>query len=138
MKLLFFKTSVLCLLSIFVALLFYIIQPNIIAGNSMSPTFNDKSVIFTVKTGTFEVGDIASFYIYKKPTFSSKLRDVYNFATNGDFELSHAVLLKRIDSIENDCFFMVGDNRKDSWDSRDFGCIKREQMMRKVVLILKF
>ena len=40
------------------------------------------------------------------------------------------------DKIPNDCYFAIGDNRKDSLDSRIFGCFKKEDILGSANLVL--
>lgn len=42
-------------------------------------------------------------------------------------------ILKRITSIENSKFFVEGDNKQESTDSRDFGMIEKEEIIGKVL-----
>ena len=43
------------------------------------------------------------------------------------------LLVKRIGSMDTDCVFVLGDNKKASQDSRSFGAIKRERIIGKVM-----
>lgn len=49
------------------------------------------------------------------------------------FEKYHRMYVKRIDKIENKKYFLVGDNKKDSFDSRRFGSVSRKQIKGKVI-----
>ena len=46
---------------------------------------------------------------------------------------SSGLMLKRIKDIKEDNFHIVGDNLNDSFDSRDFGLIKRQDVIGKVI-----
>lgn len=46
------------------------------------------------------------------------------------------IILKRIKQVKNNQFFIVGDNEKESTDSRQFGWIKRKQIIGKVTIKL--
>jgi len=85
-----------------------------IAGHSMSPTFSeDDSVLVSSLPLLF---------------FKPKIGDVVVFEKYNRF------YIKRIDKIENEKYFLVGDNKNDSFDSRRFGSVKRSQIKGKVIL----
>ena len=79
-------------------------------------------------TPTYSEGDsvlVSSLpLIFTKP----KKRDVVVF------EKFNRFYIKRIDKIEKGKYFLVGDNKKDSFDSRRFGSVKRGQVKAKVIL----
>ncbi len=62
-------------------------------------------------------------YMFIKP----KKGDVVLFERNNKF------YVKRIKHIKGSEFFLVGDNEKDSLDSRKFGLINREQIKGKII-----
>jgi len=83
-----------------------------IVGHSMEPQ---------IKTGeTILASGIP--YWFKTP----KINDIVAFEEKGD------VLIKRIVRIAGDRYFIQGDNKKDSLDSRKFGFISRKQILGKV------
>lgn len=42
-------------------------------------------------------------------------------------------IIKRIKRIKNDKYFVVGDNRKESTDSREFGWVSKKDILGKVI-----
>ena len=50
------------------------------------------------------------------------------------FEKFNRIYIKRIGKIEEDKYFLVGDNKKDSNDSRRFGLVSRKQIKGKVLM----
>lgn len=50
------------------------------------------------------------------------------------FEKYNRIYLKRIGKIKDGKYFLAGDNKKDSQDSRRFGSVKREQIKGKVIM----
>lgn len=49
---------------------------------------------------------------------------------------SKKVLIKRITKIENNRYFLEGDNKTESTDSRNFGWLDKETIIGKVICIL--
>lgn len=49
------------------------------------------------------------------------------------FEKYNRIYLKRIGKIKDNKYFLIGDNKKDSNDSRRFGSVIREQIRGKVI-----
>jgi len=66
-------------------------------------------------------------YIFKNP----KINDIVTFKEN-----KGKILIKRIKEVKNGNFFVRGDNKGDSFDSKDFGFISKRQIVGK--LIYKF
>lgn len=50
------------------------------------------------------------------------------------FEKYHRLYIKRIGIIKDEKYSLVGDNKKDSFDSRRFGSVSRKQIKGKVIL----
>ena len=67
-------------------------------------------------------------YLFYKP----KQNDIIAFRKNAN------ILIKRINKIENDKYFVLGDNEDDSLDSRKFGLIDRKEIVGKIILNFKF
>ena len=63
-------------------------------------------------------------YLFKKP----KLNDVVVVKLE-----NNSVLIKRIIKISNGKYFVLGDNKKDSIDSRKFGNLFRKQILGKMI-----
>lgn len=68
------------------------------------------------------------FYIFKNPT----VNDIVAFKN-----AAGKVLIKRITKKENGNFFIEGDNKKDSLDSKNFGMISKDKILGKIFYILK-
>jgi len=49
------------------------------------------------------------------------------------FEKFNRFYIKRIDKMEKGKYFLVGDNKKDSFDSRRFGSVNENQIKAKVI-----
>ena len=123
-----------------------------IYGTSMVPTLSDGQIVISVKTESFEPGDIAAFYLGNKllikryiagPGEWVNLDEAGNVYLNGepldepylteksfgqtDIELPYQVPDER--------YFLMGDNRDVSVDSRNtsVGCVAKEQIVGKVV-----
>ena len=52
------------------------------------------------------------------------------------FEKFNRIYLKRIGKIKDEKYFLSGDNKKDSQDSKRFGLVSRKQIKGKVLLKL--
>lgn len=66
-------------------------------------------------------------YLFKSP----KINDVVAFE-----DKKRKIMIKRISQIKKSKYFVQGDNNKDSFDSRNFGEISKNQILGK--LIYKF
>ncbi len=73
---------------------------------------------------TLENGD----YLIVEKLSTPKINDVVVLTIND------TLLIKRITSIENEEYFVQGDNRGNSLDSRIFGTIPKEDIKGKVLL----
>ena len=84
-----------------------------IKGDSMIPTFKENDVVLVNRLSYFlsppKIGDLI---ILKRGQY----------------------MIKRIKEIKNDEYFVVGDNKKESVDSRRFGWIDREDIVGKVLI----
>ncbi len=82
-------------------------------GKSMNPTLKDGETVLVDRAAKIEVGDIV---VAKHPIEQQ------------------SEVVKRIERInEHGHYFLVGDNLKDSNDSRHFGAVAREYIRGKVV-----
>lgn len=52
------------------------------------------------------------------------------------FKKGDKVFIKRIKKIEEDKYYLIGDNEKDSLDSRNFGSIDKKNIIGKVIRVL--
>lgn len=87
-----------------------------ISGNSMSPTLRAGTNVLVYK------------YFFTKP----KIRDIISARDPYD----RKILIKRIVKIENNRYFVQGDNRAESTDSRDFGSLDKNNIIGKVIFVL--
>ena len=79
----------------------------------MTPTFSEEDSVL-----------VSSFpFLFIKP----KKGDVVVF------EKYNRLYIKRIGKIKEEKYFLVGDNKKDSEDSRRFGSVMRSQIKGKVI-----
>jgi phage repressor protein C with HTH and peptisase S24 domain len=84
-----------------------------ISGHSMSPNFPQGSNVI-----------------------ASSLPLLFSKPKKGDvvvFEKFNRYYIKRIESESNGKYMLVGDNKSDSFDSRRFGSVKREQIKAKII-----
>lgn len=88
-----------------------------IIGHSMQPKIKDGQSVL--------VSEIP--YLFKKP----QINDIVAFKENHG-----KVLVKRISEIKNGKYFIRGDNKKDSLDSRKFGTITRDQIIGEIMFKL--
>lgn len=87
-----------------------------IIGHSMSPTYQDKNYVI--------VSSIP--YIISKPAIGDVVV----------FEKSGKNFIKRINNIEKNNYFLLGDNKNDSLDSRKLGPVERKSIKGKVIIKL--
>lgn len=84
-----------------------------ISGHSMEPLIKNKSTVLATNV----------LYLFTSP----KVNDIIIFEKNKKY------FVKRISNIKNKKYFVIGDNMKDSLDSRKFGSILRNQILGKVI-----
>lgn len=88
-----------------------------IAGNSMAPTLENGASVLIGPAKQFRAGDIV--------------------LANHPYQKS-VKILKRIESITREgSYFLVGDNKAESTDSRTFGAIPAKELIGKAVCRLK-
>ena len=123
-----------------------------IYGSSMTPTLQDGEIIFSVKTSSFEPGDIISFYYNNKILVKRVIArpgewvdiDSDGYVYINDVRLDEPYLEDRA---FGDCnielpyqvpdgkVFVIGDHRSTSVDSRNtaVGCVAQEQVVGKIL-----
>lgn len=119
-----------------------------IYGNSMNPTLNNGEIVFSVKTGKPEQGDIIAFYYNNKILVKRVIAGAGQWV---DIEEDGTVLVDGVpldepyltDKAFGECnlqlpyqvpdgrWFVMGDHRAVSVDSRDraVGCVAEEQIV---------
>lgn len=123
-----------------------------IYGTSMVPTLEDGQIVISVKTESFEPGDIAAFYLGNKvlvkryiagPGEWINLDESGNVFINGE-PLDEPYLTEKSYGqtnielpyqVPDERYFLMGDNREASIDSRNttVGCVEKEQIVGKIV-----
>jgi nickel-type superoxide dismutase maturation protease len=83
-----------------------------IIGHSMEPQIRNNE---TVLVSSF-------FYWFEKP----QIGDIVAFRADRE------IFVKRVTKIKNNEYFLEGDNKQDSLDSRKFGLISKEKIIGKV------
>ena len=133
----------------------FIITPAVVDGESMEPTLSDNNVIILNKLD-YKLNDIERFDVVVVDWNGEKLikrviglpgehveykdgllyvdgfvtDENFNHATTHDFKLESIGYL----TIPGDKYFVVGDNRNDSKDSRVIGLIDKENILGSVSL----
>lgn len=87
-----------------------------ILGHSMEPFIKNKNTVLISSL----------FFIFKEP----KINDIVAFKDN------NKIFVKRIKSVKNNKYFLIGDNHNDSYDSRKIGFVNRKNIIGKVFKIL--
>ena len=123
-----------------------------IYGSSMTPTLQDGEIIFSVKTSSFEPGDIISFYYNNKILVKRVIArpgewvdiDSDGYVYVNDVRLDEPYLEDRAFGdcnielpyqIPDGKVFVMGDHRSTSVDSRNtaVGCVAQEQVVGKIL-----
>lgn len=153
----FLKTAAFLLL-IFFLLRYFLIQPFIVDGNSMEPNFHDKEYLLVDKiTYKFKEptrGDVIIFRPPDKSAFFIKRiiglpgekiviqQDkvfIYNKQNPNGIEVSESYLnpLEKTmgtvsTTLQQGQYYVLGDNRQNSSDSREFGALPKENISGRV------
>ena len=89
-----------------------------VEGNSMYPALKQgDTVIINRFSYLFKNPSIGDIVLVKKPKESR-------------------VILKRVTEVKNDLYFLSGDNKKESTDSRKFGYIQKKHILGKMLVKL--
>ncbi len=67
---------------------------------------------------------------------ASSIPFIFSKPKNGDlvvFKVDNRIYVKRVKEIKNQKFFLIGDNKKDSLDSKKFGWIAKKDIIGKVI-----
>lgn len=133
-----------------ILLLFFIFAwPACVDGRSMEPTFNDGDRVlisrFLIWTGNYDKGDIITFDYGEKSLNLAKriiamegdrleIKDGFVYVNDEKLAEDFGYTDGNIDiEIPEDCVFVMGDNRKDSKDSRSFGVVNKEDIYGRII-----
>lgn len=128
-----------------------VIERVIISGNSMFPTLCNADVCMAwkldreLKRNEIVIAKVNGVTVIKRvvglPGDTLSISDCRllvngNFVTDYDFEIAEAGLLEDEYTVPSDSYFILGDNRVESYDSREYGAV--EKNMIKGIVILRF
>lgn len=138
--------------AVIIVVLFFFCWPMRLMGSSMEPTMGDGEIVlmnrFAAMQGHYEKGDIVMFHYYDAEGDKTVVKRI--IATEGDtirildegVEVNGTIIEEAYVSGETDglvdmtvprgTVFLMGDNRKTSFDSRNMGAIPCEDLKGKV------
>lgn len=98
-------------MSILLLCLIYCFRPTVVQGESMYPALEDgDTLICNTLNKNPEVGDI----VVIKPSFET---------------VPDQLIIKRVTDIKDGKIFIEGDNKENSYDSRNFGYVSLEHLL---------
>lgn len=123
-----------------------------IHGSSMTPTLNEGEIVVSVKTSSFEPGDLVGFYVGNKlllkryiagPGQWVEIDESGNVYVDGEFLEEPYLQEKAFGNsdieypyqVPDNRIFCMGDHRETSLDSRNtaIGCISYDEILGKIV-----
>lgn len=149
-----FKYILFIVVVLFIAI--YVVGLQQVVGDSMNPTLNNGDILIidklTPKLSNIKRGDIISFY-YDESKFLVKrvigLPGEYIEIKEGKLYINGKVFNDYVDNIKienfkleelgynkipDNYYFVLGDNRNDSLDSREIGLIKKSDIVGKKIV----
>ncbi len=124
-----------------------------IYGSSMSPVLEEGEIALSVKSSSFEQGDVIAFYYNNKLLVKRVIcgpGDWFNMQEDGTVYVNGVKLdepyietlsfgqcdLELPFQVPDENYFVMGDQRESSVDSRmsQLGCVAREQILGRIVL----
>ena len=127
-------------------------------GNSMNDTYQDGDCLLCRRLGTFEKGDVVICTTDKNVTLIKRVIGTSGDTVDIDFEAGTVTVNGEVldepyikeathlnegafeypITVPENCYFVMGDNRNYSSDSRKYGYIKEENIKGKVLLKAPF
>ena len=134
-------------------LLRFVIGLSVIAGESMEPTLHDGDIVVYLRpVRTYQTGDIVSikvpsgkYYVKRVAASGGSVVDIYDdslFVDGKETTDPHAEGVTGKEegavvypyAVREDSYFVLGDNREASVDSRFFGEVNRRQIKGRIFL----